>query len=87
MGVVLFVDEGRQDGIHDGVPHNWFGQVAEECPLGASQGVATEVADRVDTPRSIVGSEVDREGREAARISRREGRRSRRSGTLPLLGS
>jgi hypothetical protein len=32
MVMVLFVDGCRQHGIHDCVPHNWFGEVAEAMP-------------------------------------------------------
>jgi hypothetical protein len=44
---LLFIDVGRQYGLHDCVPHNWFGGLAEECPLVTGEGVATMVADRV----------------------------------------
>jgi hypothetical protein len=106
------VDVGRQYGLHDCVPHNWFGELAEECPLVTGEGVATVVADRVGLSqeglaRSIVkGRVTNRPQRrpceslgffehchcdahcyyneqrhcKTGAISRRECRRSRRSG-------
>ena len=50
MGVVLFVDGGRQDCIHSGIPHNWFGEVAEECPFVADLDGTTVVVDQTGMP-------------------------------------
>lgn len=37
MDVLFFVDGRRQRGIHEWIPHNWSGEVAENYPLAAGE--------------------------------------------------
>lgn len=53
---MVFVDLGRQHGIHDYGPYEWFGGVAEGCPLVAGERGANVMADRAG--RTL----VDRDG-------------------------
>ena len=44
--LMLLVDGSRQNGIHDCVPHNWLGEVAEVSPLRRAKVSPRWVADR-----------------------------------------
>jgi hypothetical protein len=86
MSIVLFVNVGRQHGIHDCVPHNWFGEVAEGCPFLTGASVATVVADRAGRPESIVTGRTIARQRRAARESQSFlGRRHRDRDSITLV--
>jgi hypothetical protein len=61
MFIVSFIDVGRVHGVHDGVPHNWFGEAAERCPFVTGESVATVVADQSGMRLIVTGRAIARQ--------------------------